>query len=306
MKGDLQKLIRPAFLEKGVGIAIISPSYRMDPSSLEAALDAVRDWGYEPVAAPCLNAGEGQYAGDADVRASDLIWALKERKSKAIICSRGGYGAIHLLERVPLDLFRANPKWLVGYSDITTLHAMSVVSGVESVHGMMLSSVEEDTGNVSSDALLSLLSGFVPSYRLPAYKFNVTGSVKGRMVGGNFITMNALLGTDYDFLGGGQDVILFVEEVEESMHAIDRLFNVLMLRKNFNRVKGIVFGQFTDCAADLPYDSVEQMLSGYLSASGIPVAFGFPAGHGHPNLPFIEGAAVELTVDASGSRIEFL
>ena len=303
---NTQKLIRPAFLEKGDGIAVISPSYRMEPSSLEAAMDTVRDWGYEPVAAPCLNAGEGQYAGDADVRASDLIWALKERKSKAIICSRGGYGAIHLLGRVPLELFRANPKWLVGYSDITTLHAMSVVSGVESVHGMMLSSVEEDTGNVSSDALLSLLSGSVPSYRLPAYKFNVTGSVKGRMVGGNFITMNALLGTDYDFLGGGEDVILFVEEVEEDMHAIDRLFNVLMLRKNFNRVKGIVFGQFTDCTADLPYDSVEQMLSGYLSASGIPVAFGFPAGHGHPNLPFIEGAAVELTVDASGSRIEFL
>lgn len=302
----MQRLVRPAFLEKGDRIAIISPSYRMEPSSLEAALDTVRDWGYEPVATPYLNAGKGTYAGDADVRASDLIWALKDGKSKAIICSRGGYGAIHLLGRVPLELFRANPKWLVGYSDITTLHAMSVASGVESVHGVMLSSVEEDTGNVSSDALLSLLSGSVPSYRLPAYKFNVTGSVKGRMVGGNFITMNALLGTEYDFLGCGQDVILFVEEVEESMHAIDRLFNVLMLRKNFNRVKGIVFGQFTDCAADLPYDSVEQMLSGYLSASGIPVAFGFPAGHGHPNLPFIEGAAVELTVDASGSRIEFL
>ena len=303
---NAQKLIRPAFLEKGDGIAVISPSYRMEPSSLEAAMDTVRDWGYEPVAAPCLNVGKGQYAGDADTRASDLIWALKERKSKAILCSRGGYGALHLLGRVPLELFRAKPKWLVGYSDITTLHAMSVASGVESVHGMMLSSVEKDAGKVSADALISLLSGLMPSYSLPADKYNVHGSAGGRMVGGNFITMNALLGTDYDFLGGGQDVILFVEEVEESMHAIDRLFNVLMLRKSFNRVKGIVFGQFTDCPSDLPYDSVEQMLSEYLPAYGIPVAFGFPAGHGHPNLPFIEGAAVELTVDASGSRIVFL
>lgn len=302
----MQRLVRPAFLEKGDRIAIISPSYRMEPSSLEAALDTVRDWGYEPVAAPYLNAGKGTYAGDADVRASDLIWALKDGKSKAILCSRGGYGALHLLGRVPLELFLANPKWLVGYSDITTLHAMSVASGVESVHGMMLSSVEGDTGNVSSDALLSLLSGSVPSYSLPADKFNVSGSAGGRMVGGNFITMNALLGTDYDFLGGGQDVILFVEEVGESMHAIDRLFNVLMLQKNCNRVKGIVFGQFTDCTADLPYDSVEQMLSEYLPDSGIPVAFGFPAGHGYPNMPLIEGAAVELTVDASGARIVFI
>ena len=301
-----QRLIRPAFLEKGDGIAIISPSYRMEPSSLESALDAVRDWGYEPVAAPCLNAGEGEYAGDADVRASDLIWALKNERVKAILCSRGGYGAIHLLGRVPSDLFRAKSKWLVGYSDITTLHAMSVASGVESVHGMMLSSVEKDSGNVSSQALLSLLSGSVPSYSLPADKFNLHGSARGRMVGGNFITMNALLDTDYDFLGSGENVILFIEEVEESMHAIDRLFNVLMLRKNFNRVKGIVFGQFTDCPADLPYDSVEQMLSEYLPAFGIPVAFGFQAGHGTPNLPFIEGAAAELTVDASGSHIEFL
>lgn len=301
-----QRLIRPAFLEKGDGIAIISPSYRMDPSSLESALDAVRDWGYEPVAAPCLNAGEGQYAGDADVRASDLIWALKNERTKAILCARGGYGAIHLLDRVHSDLFRANPKWLVGYSDITTLHAMSIASGVESVHGMMLSSFEKDSGHISSETLFSLLTGSVPSYSLPADKFNVHGSARGRMVGGNFITVNSLFGTDCDFLGGDEEVILFVEEVEESMHAIDRLFNVLMLRKNFNRVKGIVFGQFTDCPADLPYDSVEQMLSEYLPAFGIPVAFGFQAGHGNPNLPFIEGAAVELTVDASGSRIEFL
>ena len=303
---NVQRLIRPAFLEKGDEIAIISPSYRMEPSSLESALDAVRDWGYEPVAAPCLNVGEGGYAGDADVRASDLIWAMKNEKVKAILCSRGGYGAIHLLGRMPSDLFRTNPKWLVGYSDITTLHAMSVASGVESVHGMMLSSFEKDSGNVSSGALFSLLTGSVPSYSLPADKFNVHGYARGRMVGGNFITVNSLFGTDYDFLGGDEEVILFVEEVEESMHAIDRLFNVLMLRKNFNRVKGIVFGQFTDCPADLPYGSVEQMLSEYLPASGIPVAFGFQAGHGNPNLPFIEGAAVELTVDASGSRIEFL
>ena len=303
---NVQRLIRPSFLEKGNGIAIISPSYRMEPSLLESALDAVRDWGYEPVAAPCLNVGDGQYAGDANVRASDLIWVLKNERVKAILCSRGGYGAIHLLGRVPSDMFRINPKWLVGYSDITTLHAMSVASGVESLHGMMLSSFEKDSGHVSSEALFSLLTGSVPSYGLPADKFNVHGSARGRMVGGNFITVNSLFGTDYDFLGGDEEVILFVEEVEESMHAIDRLFNVLMLRKNFNRVKGIVFGQFTDCPADLPYGSVEQMLSEYLPAFDIPVAFGFQAGHGNPNLPFIEGAAVELTVDASGSRIEFL
>ncbi len=290
-------MIRPDYLRKGDRIAVISPSYRMEGESLSCAFDVIRDRGFEPVASPNLNAGEGTYAGEVQMRAADLVWALKDADAKAIICSRGGYGALHLIDKVPRGLFRVSPKWLVGYSDITTLHAMSVADGVMSLHGPMLSSFIKEEHSGSVDALFSLLSGGGLSYRFTSSVRNVPGKASGRLVGGNFITMTALFGTGCDFLSGNDDIILFIEEIEESMHAIDRLFNILKMHHNFNRVKGLVFGQFTDCGADLEFEGVEQMLSQYLPELGIPVCFGFPAGHGQPNMPFIEGASVEIDVE---------
>lgn len=296
-------MIRPDYLSKGDRIAVISPSYRMEGESLSRAFDIIRDRGFEPVASPNLNAGEGTYAGDAQMRAADLVWALKDADAKAIICSRGGYGALHLTDRVPAELFTASLKWLVGYSDITTLHAMSVANGVMSVHGPMLSSfIKEGQGN-SIDALFSLLSGGRMSYSFSSSVPNIPGKASGRLVGGNFITLAALFGSGCDFLSGDDNLILFIEEVEESMHAIDRLFNILVRHRNFSRVKGLVFGQFTDCDADLGFESVEAMLRQYFSEADIPVCFGFPAGHGPVNMPFIEGAAVQLSVAPTQSTL---
>ena len=299
-------MIRPEYLKKGDGIAVVSPSYRMEEDALSSAIDIVRGWGFEPVCSPNLNRGGDVYAGTAAERAEDLGWALNNPDVTAVICSRGGYGALHLIDRVPASRFAVRPKWLVGYSDITTLHAMSVAGGVMSIHGQMLSSLGREGSEESSSALVSLLTGDCISYRFDSCRYNVPGSASGMLLGGNFITLNALFGTSCDFLSGQGDVILFIEEVEESMHAIDRLFNVLLRHRNFGCVKGLVFGQFTGCAADLPYGSVEEMLSEYLPALGIPVAFGFPAGHGAVNLPFIEGAAVELTVGPSGTEMKYL
>ncbi len=289
-------MIRPDYLIKGDRIAVISPSYCMEGESLDSAFDIIRGRGFEPVASPNLNVGEGTYAGSAQMRAADLVWALKDADAKAIICSRGGYGALHLIDIVPSSLFQTSPKWLVGYSDITTLHAMSVAAGVMSVHGPMLSSFIKEEQSGSIDALFSLLSGGSMSYRFASSVRNVPGKAFGCLMGGNFITLTALFGSGCDFLSADDDIILFVEEVEESMHAIDRLFNVLKIHHNFSRVKGLVFGQFTNCGADLEFEGVEQMLSQYLPELGIPVCFGFPAGHGQTNMPFIEGASVELTV----------
>lgn len=304
--------IRPEFLRKGDKVAIVEPSYTKSPDELLRALDVIRSWGYEPV--PGINAGNvsgftddgvSHYSAPAEERASELAWALDSDEFKAIICTRGGYGAIHLLDFIPSRAFRAHPKWLVGFSDITTLHAASLSAGVMSIHGNMCVNIGKEGGpDASCLALRDLLAGKMPEYEILPHKCNVPGSSSGMLVGGNMITAAALFGTGADMLAH-KDIILFVEEVEESMHAIDRLFNMFLHHKGMGNVRGIIFGEFTDCGRDLPYEDVESMLSGYVGKLGIPVCFGFPAGHGAVNMPFIEGAEVSLEVSPSAVRLGY-
>lgn len=301
-----QRMVMPEFVKSGDKVAVVAPAYAMADSVLAAACDRIREAGLEPVVGKHVGcrfpSGEASscYAGTPAERAADLKEALSDPEIKAIICTRGGYGSIQTLQEMDLRDFRSSPKWLVGYSDITALHLASVKAGVMSIHGNMCSSTEPE-GN---RAMLDLLMGKIPEYDIPSNIYNVKGKAEGKLVGGNMITFLTLTNTDYDcFAKGG--CILFIEEVEESQHAIDRLFNMLILQNRLKNVKGIVFGEFTDCGTELGYGSVEEMLSHYTSKLGIPVCYGFPAGHGDLNLPLIEGATVSIDVRDDGATIKF-
>ena len=304
-------LIRPESIRPGDKVAIVSPSYWMPDSTLQRALDVIRGWGFEPVLGPNVGRMDGapcdtvaHYAGTLDERVSDLRWALESDDVKAIVCTRGGYGAVHMLGKLPPSVFLKHPKWLVGCSDITTLHAASVAAGVQSIHGPMCSAFARGEEPDSSCLVLrDVLMGKECDYSVEPHAGNVQGSAQGILVGGNFITFEALFGTEWDFLESGDELILFIEEVGENMHAIDRLFNVLIHQRGFRNVKGIVFGDFTECATDLPFMDIEDMLSQYVRNLGIPVCFGFPGGHGKVNMPLVEGSFVRLDVGPLGSRI---
>ena len=305
--------VRPPFLHPGDTVAIVATSYEPSDSLVAASCSLLRSWGYEPVIAPNITAnplpqyGDStrHYAGDAAQRAEALKWALENESVKALLCARGGYGAIHLLDLIPRKTYRAHPKWLVGYSDVTTLHCALNASGVMSVHAQMCGSLARKTGpDEGGLKLRDLLAGEMPGYKIPANTYNSFGSAEGVLAGGNLITMCALLGTEYDPTSG-KDVILFIEEVDESMHAIDRLFNMLLIRGRLRNIRGIVFGDFSGGSRDLPYESVEQMLYQYASKLGIPVCCGFPAGHGAVNMPLVLGGRVKLDVGPEGSSISF-
>ena len=298
------RAIRPEALRKGDKVALVAPSYWMPDSTISKACECIREFGLEPVVAGNVGAqmpvsdtvNRSYYAGTPAQRAEDLLWALKDDSIKAIICTRGGYGAIQMLPKLDIRELRRHPKWIVGYSDVTALHLACVKAGVMSIHGNMASSLAagglEEEGNRE---MLEVLMGKRPHYEIPASPYNAEGEASGVLVGGNMITMMTLLGSDYDCIAD-RDCILLIEEVEESMHAIDRLFNMLLLQGRMKHVKGIVFGDFTDCGTEFAYESVEAMLSSYLPGFDIPVAFGFAAGHGELNLPLIEGAPTILTV----------
>ena len=303
-----KKPVVPAYLKTGDKVALITPSYYSSMETALAAAETLRGWGYEPVIGP--NVGKkylDYYAGTVEERLADLRWALNDPDIKAIICLRGGYSTLHLVEGLPLKELAASPKWLIGYSDITTLLSMEACAGVMSIHGVMGCNITGSGsvyGEQSRMLLRDLLKGQVPRYELPAHKDNILGRATGTLVGGNLATFVPLLGTQADAFGK-TDIILFVEEVEETHHNIDRLFNMLKMSGVLAHCKGIILGDFTDCKNDVGYESVETMLREYIAPYNIPLLCGFPAGHEKVNLPLVMGAPVTLDVRDDGATLTF-
>jgi muramoyltetrapeptide carboxypeptidase len=242
------------------------------------------------------------YSGTADERAADLLWALEDDTIKAIFCSRGGYGSMHLLNRIPLEIFQKHPKWLIGHGDITMLLYVVATTGTLCIHGPMgiqIANQQEPAITITHN----LLMGIIPQYVIPGNPYNRCGHAEGILVGGNLSSYAVISGSRFQ-LPENQDFILFIEEVEESLHTIDRLFYMLRLQNSFERVKGVIFGGFNSIRYDLQFGSVEQMLLTHLHDLEIPVCCGFPVGS-NSCIPLIEGAPCSLTVTSENSVLTF-
>ena len=289
-----KKNVQPPYLKAGDKVALISPAYWVPQEAILQAAETIISWGLQPVLGPHTNnLNVNAYAGTADERAADLMWALEDDSIKAIVCSRGGYGAIHLLNRIPHEYFQQHPKWIIGHGDITILLYAVVGSGVMCLHGPMafqIASRQEPATTITRN----ILFGTLPQYKIPANPYNRIGHAEGILVGGNLSSYCSVAGTKYH-LPGKQDIILFIEEVEESLHDIDRLFYMLRLQHDFERVRGIIFGTFSSIKYDLQYGSVEQMLIAHLKEYEIPICCGFPVGS-NSCIPLIEGAPCSLDV----------
>ena len=289
-----KKIVQPSYLKEGDKVALVSPAYWVPQEALQQAAETIKSWGLQPVIGPHTNnLNVNAYAGTADERASDLLWALEDDTVKAVVCSRGGYGSNHLLNRIPQEYYQQHPKWIVGHGDITVLLYAIAGSGVMCIHGPMAFQIASNQEPASS-ITRNILFGTVPQYRIPGNPYNRVGHAEGILIGGNLSSYSAIAGTKYQ-LSLKQDIILFIEEVEESLHGIDRLFYMLTLQENFERVKGIIFGTFNSIKYDLQYGSVEQMLTAHLREYEIPICCGFPVGS-NSCIPLIEGAPCTLDV----------
>ena len=298
-----RKIVKPPYLKAGDKVALISPAYWVPQEALKQAAETIKAWGLQPVIGPHTNnLNVNAYAGTADERTADLMWALEDDSIKAIICSRGGYGSIHLLNRIPQDAFQQHPKWLIGHGDITILLYAMASAGVMCVHGPMafqIASIQEPATSITRN----LLFGTLPQYNIPGNLYNRSGHAEGILVGGNLCSCAAISGTRFQ-IHPKQDIILFIEEVEESLHVIDRLFYELLLQQSFDRVKGIILGTFSSIKYDLQYGSVEQMLIAHLQKFNIPICCGFPVGS-NSCIPLIEGAPCSLDVTTEKATITF-
>ena len=305
-----QTSVMPTPLKTGDTIAVISPSSVPDSATVAKGCATLRSWGYVPVVgAHALSSYHG-FAGTADERATDLLWALRNPSIKAIICSRGGDGAVQVLQRIPLKEFRNHPKWIMGFSDVTALHSAEVSAGVMSVHCSMCDGIamrgERDSVNM---ILRKLLQGDLPTYQAPAHPLNQQGESTGILVGGNFSVFCGLAGSEYDFLNRADEgLILFIEDTDESMTKVDRMLHQLEIRGVLSKLNGIIVGHFSKYKSpENGFADMYEMLHEYLQHYHIPVCYDFPVGHhSGKNYPMVEGCKVNLKVGQDGTLIQFV
>lgn len=298
----MEELIVPPALKEGDKIAIVSPAGVTRAQNVYNALPVLQSYGWEPYTSKHAFGRYGSYSGTPDQRYEDLEAALLDPEVKAILCSRGGYGAVHLLDRLDELPLRDNPKWIIGFSDISALHALMRRHGIASIHGPMAKHIASHGGNdYDSQALIGLLSGRNQTYEVPANPLNRDGVATGTLLGGNMAVLTGLIGTPYDIFE--DDAILFVEDVSEPVYKIERMMYQLKLSGLLGRIRGLIVGAFTEYSPDADGRSMERMIQDMVSEYDYPVAYGVPFGHGSRILPFVEGVETTLRVAPEGVTI---
>jgi len=305
-------MIYPERLKRGDRIAIISPATTVKEEYIDGAVRLLREEGFDPVVSPHAKGPEcGSFASSEESRLSDLREALHDPAVKAILCARGGYGCVHLLPYISDSEIRENPKWIIGFSDVSALHALWQRAGVASIHGPMAKHLAiEGRDDVCIRHLVGMLTGNVRmDYSVAPSPYNREGTAEGRLVGGNLAVLNGLAGSDTDLLSprGDEGTILFIEDISEAIYSVERMLMRLSLSGILHRIKGLIVGQFTEYRPDKNFGSMEEMVDSLLrrrGVTGIPVAFDFPVGHVTHNCPIVEGDMVSLAVSADGVTLK--
>jgi muramoyltetrapeptide carboxypeptidase len=286
-------LSRPKALHDGSRVHIFAPSSPFDRSRFDLGLPFVSAR-YHAQFGDALFAQSGYLAGDDDARLADIRRALEDPEAGALIAARGGYGATRLLPRLTPEEVRRADKWLVGFSDVTALHALWARAGLCSIHGPMVCSLWEGSTSVR-DAWFDLLEG-LPPRPLTGLSPLVKGSAEGRLFGGNLTVLAALWGTPY--APPMDDVVLVLEDVTERPYRIDRMLTTLLQGGFFAGVRAIVLGQFTRCDPGPDGTTVEHVLYERLSPLGVPIVADAPVGHVEENMPLLLGARAYVDADA--------
>lgn len=295
-------VLTPRPLRHGDRVAIVSPAGIIKPQIVYNCLPVLADRGWVPYVGENTFNREGTYAGTDDERYADLETALLDPDTRAIICARGGYGAVHLLERLDRLQLRDDPKWIVGYSDISALHALMTRKGIKSLHAPMTKHIAQSLGNdEDSLRLFSQLEGATPDVEVAGHYLNRPGKAEGLLVGGNLAVIAGLVSTPFDVILPGR--ILFIEDIAEPIYKIERILYTLRLSGALGSLAGLIVGQFTDYAPDRNSPTMEDMISRMVEPYGFPVAFGFPVGHVDHNVPMICSSTVALDVSRDSSRL---
>jgi muramoyltetrapeptide carboxypeptidase len=307
------RLVIPPYLKKGDIIGITSPAGYISVKDIQSAVQQLTTWGFQVEVGKTIGSREGSLGGtDAD-RLADFQQMLDNKQIKAILCARGGYGVVRIIDQLNFSRLRAHPKWIIGFSDITVLHChINRNHQVATIHSKMCNSFPDDWSKadaVQVETILSLqkaLSGEHMQYVAPYNTNNRLGKVTGQLVGGNLRTIENLADTTSDLYMANK--ILFVEDVHEPLYNIDRMFWGLKRTGKLQQLKGLIVGGFSvkadpDPADEFPedvYAIVQEKVKGYK----YPICFDFPVGHQRNNFALKCGIQHRLVVSEGGSSLE--
>ncbi len=303
------KLIKPEYLKKGDTVAIVAPSGVLKNYNgyMLKAKELLKSWGLEVSIGENVFNDNGHFAGTDNQRSADFQLALDDKSIKAIWCARGGYGAMRVIDNLNFEKYKENPKWIIGYSDITAVHNDLHNNKSESIHGIMCKSLEKiDVDNNESISLLKkTLFGEKLSYTIEGNNYNIEGNSNGQLIGGNLTLLHCLLGSESSIDTDGK--ILFIEDLGEYLYHIDRMLISLKRAGYFDNCKGLIVGDFTDMRKNTtPFGrNLKELILDIVREYDFPVSFGFPAGHGEKNYPMILGREINLEVSKQQSTINF-
>lgn len=284
---------RPPSIHPGALVALVAPASPFDRQELFRGLAWLRTR-YRVRASSHILDRDGYLAGSDSRRASELCAAMLDPDVGAIICARGGYGAMRLLEDLPWRAFAARPKWLVGFSDVTALHLAANASGVASIHAPNVTGLGRAITPSERLALIDALEGR-PAEAWRSLAVIREGTARGPVIGGNLALVAAMAAANRLVVPEG--AILVLEDVTEKPYRVDRMLTSLLLGGHLARAGAIVFGGFTQCEPGPDGITIERVLRDRTATLTAPVVSGAPFGHGAPNRAFVLGAVATLDVD---------
>jgi len=294
----------PPFLQPGDKVAIVSPARSITFEEVYPAMRILQRWGLEVVLGTHVFSKSDQFAGTDDQRVHDFQHALDDDSIRAILCSRGGYGTVRIIDKIDFRRYMAKPKWIIGYSDITVLHAhIHRHFAVETLHAVMPVNMKEDAATESLESMRNVLFGSRISYTLPLAPLNRPGEGEGMLVGGNLSVLYSLMGSTSMPDTAGK--ILFLEDVDEYLYHIDRMMTAMKRSGKLDKLRGLIVGGMDRMNDNqVPFGrSAYEIISEALAGQSFPVCFGFPAGHGAKNLALIMGRMVRFKV---GQKVELV
>ncbi len=298
-------IIYPPELKPGDTISMIAPSGKVNPEYVSGAKQVLEQWGLTVRETRSLHGAFGRFSATDDTRLNDLQNNLDDPEIKAVFCARGGYGIVRILDRISLRRLKKHPKWIIGYSDITALHALLSKNRICSLHAPMSSHLATEGMDEATQSMKQILFGKKQSYTIKPHPLNRTGTCTGTTRGGNLSVLYGLRGTPYDLQT--ENTILFIEDLNEQAYHIERMLYNLKLGGVLKKLSGLIVGKFAGCEDDpLMHRSIYESIRSLVEAYDYPVCFDFPVGHVKENVALIESGKAILEVNDKHTKLEYI
>jgi muramoyltetrapeptide carboxypeptidase len=296
----------PPYLKKGDTIGITCPAGYMAAEKAETCINTLQQWGYQVMVGKTLGSTSTNYfSGSDEERIDELQAMLNDSSINAILCGRGGYGAGRIIDRLDFTRFKKNPKWLIGFSDITIFHAHILTNyKIATLHAPMAAAFNDD--NAANKYILSLktaLTGKKATYAVAPHTFNHIGEATGELVGGNLALLANVTGTPSDI--NTKNRILFIEDIGEYIYSIDRMMHQLKRSGKLDKLAGLIIGGFTDVKdtdrafGKTAYEAIYDVVKEY----SYPICFDFPVSHEKENYALKVGGRYTLKISKRGVKL---